>query len=319
MLLRRRHAAHRVPQVLPRVDLSSELAAGLIDVVVSTPGALVSLITGNVSSSDGSQPVAELIDSPGRGRRTTASTGTCYARIPMPQWTAAANAAPGFTLWAWGRVDDAVSLNPSGFTARQVIGFFHNRTSNHGISIGLRTTDGEICASQSMHTAKASGALSVGTAVPFHAFAVTAPSTGIFLDAPLVGTSTSSSTYTMTSSTADNPGIETGYSFGPVTRHGDKTLFAGALWSRVLSAEERLRIAIDPRILFVQPRVFVPMSAGALPALTLQADGSVVHKPAPSGSDAKLYLTSAGVVVAKTSPGAGDRRISIDSGAWTAH
>jgi len=60
-------------------------------------------------------------------------------------------------------------------------------------------------------------------------------------------------------------------------------------------------------------------NGAAAPAITLQSDGSLLHKPSPAGGDAKLYLTTAGAIVAKTAPGAGDRRISLSGGNWLAN
>lgn len=60
------------------------------------------------------------------------------------------------------------------------------------------------------------------------------------------------------------------------------------------------------------------MSAAALAAITLQSDGSLLHKPSPAGGDNKLYLSTAGAIVAKAAPGAGDQRISISGGNWLA-
>ena len=71
-----------------------------------------------------------------------------------------------------------------------------------------------------------------------------------------------------------------------------------------------------PAVLLARAR-YVPSLAPA-PAITLQADGSLLHKPSPAGGDAKLYLTTAGEVVAKTAAAGGDRRISLSAGAWLA-
>lgn len=57
---------------------------------------------------------------------------------------------------------------------------------------------------------------------------------------------------------------------------------------------------------------------GAPAAITLQSDGSLLHKPAPAGGDKLLFLTSSGGIVAKTSAGVGDKLISLSSGNWRA-
>lgn len=59
---------------------------------------------------------------------------------------------------------------------------------------------------------------------------------------------------------------------------------------------------------------------GAVPlSIALQADGSLLYKPTPTGgADTVVFLTAVGELVAKAAPGAGDRRVSLSAGNWLA-
>lgn len=110
------------------------------------------------------------------------------------------------------------------------------------------------------------------------------------------------------------------YIGGGYGNSADAQYAACAYWRRDIGREAMRLLTTNPWAMFAPAtrRIFVPGGAAAAPAITLQADGSLLHKPSPAGGDKLLFLSAAGAVVAKTAPGAGDKRISLAGGNWLA-
>jgi len=93
-------------------------------------------------------------------------------------------------------------------------------------------------------------------------------------------------------------------------------IVALAAFGAALTDDECASLSANPWQMFEPSRSYVPAAVAG--ALTLQANGSLLYKPAASGGDAKVYLTTAGALVAKSAPGAGDRALSLEGGNWLA-
>lgn len=257
----------RQPQGPVRLNRDHPLARDLLDICIARPFGLYSPLTGNVSTSPGSTPGAYLHGRMGVARWYDASSSSQYDDLPGANWTSPSNSVDGFTLYAMGRIGSKNSTTASNFaTTRKVLSFYTDPANNRGLAIGTDTNE-QLYATATLQTFRTSGAVAVEYDKVFQAFAI-AEAAGLYVDVIDVGESTKSATYTAGAGSGNaslfRAGIESS-----VASPGDKAVFYGAVWSRVLTKSERQALAADPYQLLEPVRIWVPKTGGSAAAVGL--------------------------------------------------
>lgn len=252
------------PQYVCQVDFAHPLAAGLIEYTLVTPQGLVSA-AGQLSVEGGTTPTEPYYQPAGVGRRHKAAspatsyvyasgrgpsrTVDAYTLYARAQWLGGATSAP--TSFATGRNVYGIALETPVAGMRGVgiaqSGEPNGRTWAGAITLGANRTTGVVTAGASVRDIflyRPSGDI--------HTLQIIGVAT--------TGTSSADSTSFTATGLFAYQGVLTATS-----APGDKVLFVGGFWERVLTLAERLAIAENPWQLFVplQRRIYFDFGGGA--------------------------------------------------------
>lgn len=228
------------------INWASSLTQDMWEFALATPQGLRTA-AGNLSTQGGVTPVGYNVRKPGIGRRSNAVSSVSFEQVAVRSLGALQD-YPGFTVYARGLIGATNATAGTSYgTSRIVFGWTVNDTAStvdNGIGIAQSGTGGLIGVS-SVTSNRVTGAVTVGNATSFDAFVMLAPDGVLSFEVVGVGTGTPAASSTITVSTQIDPNFRTGFNASTASP-GDKTVFCGAAWTRMLTPSERHSIAFNP-------------------------------------------------------------------------
>lgn len=264
----------RQPQELLELNRDHSLARGLLAYVIATPDGLVNISLGDIAVNGGSvRSETDLSASNGVGRRFRLTTGSVnqYETVStrgLPALTSSSKV----TIYARGKLESTTVGLPATYAAQRPLLTLEWVDDTNGLAIALSSSN-SLCGISALPNFRRTGNVAPGVGVPFDAFVW---NTGNLAYCTVNGVAASAPSTSNMSASATASGRLLAGNTVLTTAPGDRTIFAGGAWSRLLTDTEKRQLSDNPYILVADRRIPVPVSAAAPSVPTLSAS---TYKP----------------------------------------